>query len=258
MRVVLSVTIVILSLLVLLVGCADDPNPISSPEDIGRHTTIGALAGSPSLFLAGELGRAVAYTSEIDMMNDLRAGILGCVIMESTTAEELVSNVSGVRILSEPLVEYELRIGVPRENTALLSRINEALEILERNGTLRGIADQYFARRDFDFVPVEDYEDEREVGGYLRVALPPDSPPFSFRNAEGSFVGMDIDVVRAVADVINVDLQVIETDLSNLVEAVWLGIADISLGWHSLEDEGLISVSEPYARAVHVVIVRRR
>jgi len=258
MKIVSSALIVILFLLTLLVGCADEPNAINSPEDIGRDTVIGALAGSPSFFLANEIGVASPYVSEIDMMNDLRAGILDCVIMESTTAEALVSNVSGVRILSEPLVEYELRIGVPRENTALLSRINEALEILGGNGTLRGIADRYFARRDFDFVPIDDYEGVREVGGYLRVALPSDSPPFSFRNDDGIFVGMDIDVVRAVADVINVELQVIETDMSNLVEAVWLGIADISLGWHIVEDEGLINASEPYARAVHVVIVRRR
>jgi len=245
-----------LSALFLLTGCSGEPNLINSPDDIRRTTTIGALAGSPSFQLARELGTPVAYTSEIDMMNDLRTAVIDCVIMESTTAEGLVSNVSGVRILSDPLVEYELRIGVPRENTALLGAVNNALEELHRNGTLRGIAEKYFARRDFTFEPTDD-DANIGVASTLTVALPSDSPPFSFRNEEGRFVGMDVEVAIAVADVLGVSLTVLETDVTELVESVWLGLADFTLGWHTVEGEGIINMSEPYAHAEHVIIVRR-
>jgi len=257
MKKLLTLTVIILSLMVLLPGCASDPNLINSAADIDRSTTIGALAGSPSLHLAAEFGTVISYISSMDMVNDLRAGILDCIIMESTTADELISGVSGVRILSEPLAEHELRIGVARENSALLYAIDEALDALHRNGTLRGIAERYFARRDFTVVPY--YEGEvREFHGYLNVALPSDSPPFSFRNADGMLVGMDVDVARAVGDFLGVDLRVIETDVTELVEAVWLGIADITLGWHTVEGEGIINMSQPYSQAEHVIIVRRR
>jgi len=129
-----------------------------------------------------------------------------------------------------------------------------ALEELGRNGTLRGIINKYFSRGNFSYVPTDE---TIERTGSLTIALPPDSPPFSFINEEGRFVGMDIEVAMAVSDVLGVELIPIETDAWELVTAVWHGRADLALGWHPGEGEGLISKSIPYARAVHVVIVRR-
>jgi len=238
---------------ILLTGCSRYPNEINSPEDV-EGMLIGGLAGTPSLRLADELGTAREFFSEAEMMSELRAGNIDCAIMESTTATELVSNTSGVRILSEPLVEYDLRFAIPMENAALLDAINSVLEELDRNGTLRGLVNRYFARGNFTYESPEDTEPRT---GYLTIALPPDSPPFSFKDDEGKLVGMDIDVAIAVSDVLGVELRVLEYDDEELVTAVWHGRADLALGWHPGEGEGLISTSEPYASAVHVVIVRR-
>jgi len=245
--------ILLISLPFLLIGCSRHPNEINSRDDV-QGRLIGGLAGTPSLRLADEWGTARAFYSESEMMSELRAGIIDCVIMERTTALELVSNTSGVRILSEPLVEYDLRFAVPMENAQLLDAVNSALEVLARNGTLRGLSNRYFARGNFTYEPMED-ADQRT--SYLTIALPPDSPPFSVREEDGRFVGMDVDVAMAVSDVLEVRLEVIEYDAWELATAVWHGRADLALGWHPGEGEGLISTSEPYASAVHVIIVRR-
>ena len=236
----------------LLFGCGE-PNDINSPEDVeGR--LIGALAGTPSLRLASELGTAKEFESETEMMRELRAGLIDCAIMEKTTAIELVSDTSGVRILSEPLVEYDLSFAVAKENAGLLDAINLALEELDRNGTLRGISNKYFSRRRFTYQPPDD---DIPRSGELMIALPSDSPPFSFRDEEGRFVGMDVEVAIAVGDILGVNMRVIEYDEWELVTAVWHGRVDLALGWHPSEGEGIINTSEPYASAVHVVIVRR-
>jgi len=245
--------ILLIPILFLLAGCNRHPNEISSPADV-EGSLIGGLAGTPSLRLADELGTARAFYSESEMMSELRSGNIDCAIMERTTALELVSNTSGVRILSEPLVEYELRFAVPMENAQLLEAVDSALEELARNGTLRGLTNRYFARGNFTYEPLED---DQPRTSYLTIALPPDSPPFSFKGEDGRLVGMDVDVAVAVSDILGVELKVIEHDAWELVTAVWHGRADLALGWHPGEGEGLISTSEPYARAVHVVIVRR-
>jgi len=216
---------------------------------------IGALAGTPSLRIADEFGIARPFYSTSDMMSELRAGLIDCAIMESTTASDLVSNTSGVRILSEPIMEYELRFAIPMENTGLLNAVNTALEALDRNGTLRGITNKYFSRGNFTYQEPDDVEEQRS--GELTIALPSDSPPFSFMDDEGRLIGMDIEVAIAVSDFLEVDLRVIEHDAADLANAVWHGRADLALGWLPEEGEGLISTSEPYARAVHVIIVRR-
>jgi len=239
-------------ILISLVACRGVPNDVNSPEDV-EGKIIGALAGTPSLRIADDLGRAWAFDSATDMMIELRSGNIDCAIMERTTALELVSDTSGVRILPDPLMEYDLRFAIPMENAGLLNAVNLALEELERNGTLRGIANKYFSRRNFTYVEPE----EIETRGELTIALPSDSPPFSFRDADGRFIGMDVEVAIAVSHILGVELKVLEYDEWELVTAVWHGRADMALGWHPGEGEGLISTSEPYASAVHVVIVRR-
>jgi len=235
-----------------LVAC-DNQSEFNSPEDIvGR--TIGALAGTPSFRLARETGTARAFYSTSEMMRELRDGEISAVIMEQATAIELVENTSGVRILSEPLIEYDLRIAIPMENAGLLNAVNSALAELEENGTLEGLAYQYFARGNFIYEPPGDIEMRP---GYLTVAFPPDSPPFSFRNADDNFVGMDVEVAVAVSHVLGIELKVVEVESRDLITAVWHGRADLALGWHLIEGEGVVNKSNPYASAVHVVIVRR-
>ena len=249
-----SAYILIAALLVSLVAaCNRVPNEINSPEDVeGR--IIGGLEGTPSLRLADELGTAISFTSPNDMMAELRAGNIACAIMERTTALELVSNTPGVRILYEPLVEYELRFAIALENRGLLNAVNAALDELGRNGTLRGLVNKYFSRGNFRYVSPEDDEPRTRT---LLIALPPDSPPFSFKGEDGRFTGMDVEIAVAVSDILGVNLEVVENDAWDLVTAVWHGRADMALGWHPGEGEGIVRKSEPYATAVHVIIVRR-
>jgi len=248
-----ALAILVISML-LLTACRDrTPNEVNSPEDV-TDKVIGALSGTPSVRMADELGTARAFESMSDMMTQLRAGAVDCVIMESTTASELVSNTSGVRILNEPLEEYDLRFAVPKENAQLLTVVNEALATLRQNGTLRALSNKYFAGRNYTYEPPEDVEPHP---GYLTVALPSDSPPFSYKDEEGKFIGMDVEVAIAVSNLLGVELRVIEYDAWELVTAVWYGRADMALGWRPGEGEELINTSDAYANTVHVVIVRR-
>ena len=235
-----------------VLGCNPYPNQVHVPEDV-EGMRIGGLFGTPSLRLADEHGTAVAFFEASDMMAQLRSGGIDCAIMERTTAIELVTRTSGVRILQEPLVEYELRFAIPMENRGLLNAVNRAIDELGRNGTLRGLTSRYFSRGRFSYRS----PDNIERTGTLTIALSSDSPPFSYKDDYGNFVGMDVDIAIAVSDILGVEMEPIEYDAWELVTAVWHGRADLALGWHPGEGEGLINKSEPYASVVHVVIVRR-
>jgi polar amino acid transport system substrate-binding protein len=72
------------------------------------------------------------------------------------------------------------------------------------------------------------------------------------------FSGLDIEVARAVCDVLGVEFRIIEHDAWELITAVRYGRADLAVGWLPSEgEEHQIHISEPYAVAEHVVIVRR-
>jgi len=240
----------------ILTGCGRDlpPNHVNSLDDVrGKH--IGVMAGTPSERLASELGSARAFSSSDELMYHLLAGTVDCVVMESSVASELVSGTRGVTTLSEPLVIYDLRFAIPRENDELLKRIDEALNTLRSNGTLRGLQQRYFAGRRYTYNAPDGVE---QRNGTLTLAVPPDSPPFSVMDMYGEFSGLDIDVARAVCDLLGVELIIIRYDAWELVTAVRHGRADLALGWLPDEgDEGTIHISEPYAVAEHAVIIRR-
>ena len=238
-----------------LAGCEDAPPPnrVFSPEDISGKT-VGAIEGSPSVVLADELGEARLYATGSELMYHLKSGALDCVIMENGAASELVSETSGVRVLPQTLLEYDLRFAVAKENAQLLEAVNTALDALRGNGTLSGLRDKYFSGKKYTYVPPEGV-DARP--GTLSLAVPPDSPPYSVKGADGSFSGLDIDVARAVCDYLGVELTITGIDARELLTSVWYGKADLALGWLPVEGEDRVEISDSYANAALVVIVRR-
>ena len=251
----LSLLLLAAFVVLLAPGCRDNspPNQVNSIDDVNGKV-IGAIDGSPSVRLADELGTARALRSGDELMSSLRAGTVDCVVMEKTAAEEIVARTQGVRILSDPLIEYDLRFAVAKENAELLKAVNSALAALGANGTLSGLRDKYFAGGDYTYTPPKGVTAHP---GYLTLALPPDSPPYSTMDANGVFSGLDVDVAHAVCDYLGVELKIIDYDAAELVTAVWFGRADLALGWLPSEGQELVNISDPYASAVHVVIVRK-
>jgi len=250
--IIISFALVITS---ALTGCRDKPPPnlVNRPEEVSGKK-IGVIEGSPSVMLAEELGTAMAYPSGSELMYHLISGLLDCVIMENSVASELVSETSGVRILTEPLLKYDLRFAVAKENAELLAAVNSALDMLRANGTLGGLRDMYFSGKKYVYIPPDDVQPRP---GSLSLAVPPDSAPYSYVAVSGDFCGLDIDVARAVCDRLGVDLQIIWYEARELVTSVWYGKADLALGWIPVEGDDKVAVSEPYADAVLVIIVRR-
>ena len=252
----IAITLLVVLAVFAITGCADRPprNEVHTLDDINGRV-IGAMRGTPSERLADELGTARSFNSTDELIFHLLTGTLDCIIMDATVAAELLESHSGIRALNEPLLVYDMRFAIALENAGLLSAVNSALETLRGNGTLRGLSGRHFAGRPFTYVPPEGIE---QRPGYLSVAVSADSPPFSFRNEAGYIMGLDIDVARAVCDLLGIELRVIEYDSWELVRAVRYGRADMAVGWLPDEaDEETINISEPYAVAEHLVLVRR-
>ena len=251
----ISALVLAASLILPLYGCDRGlpPNEVESPDDLDGRI-IGAVQGSPSVRLASERGVLWASNTGEELMESLRLGNVDAVLMESFAAAALVSATSGVRILPDPLIEYELRFAVPRENAQLLQVINSTLSSLEANGTLNGLRSRYFGGRNFVYVPPDNVT---QTSRYLILAVPPEAYPFSFRDEQGEFSGLSVYVARAITDFLGVELRISEFNPPDLITAVWHGRADFAAGWLPDDLGDVVNVSDPYAQVEHSIIVRR-
>lgn len=74
----------------------------------------------------------------------LTAGKVDATVLDMEPAKEYVANNEGIKVLDTALAEEEYSIALPKDNTALLEEINNALKTLKENGTYDKIYAKYF------------------------------------------------------------------------------------------------------------------
>lgn len=82
-------------------------------------------------------------------------------------------------------------------------------------------------------VPTEDPEvsalvpDDIGDKGYLSMGTNPPFAPFEFKNSQGEIIGLEVDLARALAGVLGLELNLVEQDFSMILPAVSAGTLDM-------------------------------
>src|SRR5690625_1801717 len=83
-----------------------------------------------------------------------------------------------------------------------------------------------------EIVPAENPElaalvpDEIAAKGYLSMGTNPPFAPFEFKNSQGDIIGLEIDLARALAGVLRLELRTVEQDFAMILPAVSAGTLD--------------------------------
>lgn len=87
--------------------------------------------------------------------------------------------------------------------------------------------------------------------GTLRVAVLPDFPPWSVQNASGDFEGYEVDVAKALAEAMGVELQLVSTDGTSRLPLLEADRVDVNISAWTATDERALAVGYtiPYAAA---------
>ena len=94
------------------------------------------------------------------------------------------------------------------------------------------------------------------TAGKLTVGTSPDFPPFeNLENDE--YVGLDMDLAKALADKLGLELQIEDMDFGAIITAVQTGKIDMGLAGITVNDERKknVSFTDTYASGVQVIIV---
>ena len=158
-----------------------------------------------------------------------------------------------LKILDTSYADENYSICVAKENEKLLADINAALDELTRDGTVGKIVDYYISGVAHNLV----FQKNTDGLPVLTMGTNADFPPYEFIEG-GKIVGIDAEIAAAIADKLQMRLEIDNMDFGAIIAAVQTGKVDIGMAGMTVTDERLESInfSTSYAKGVQVIIVR--
>lgn len=118
---------------------------ISSIDDL-KGKMIGTQRGTTGyIYCTDDYGEdyVTAFDDGATAVQNLLAGKVDAVVIDSAPAKEYVKANAGLKILDTEYTNEDYAIGVSKDNTALLDALNSALAELKADGTVQSIIDKY-------------------------------------------------------------------------------------------------------------------
>jgi len=118
-------------------------SPLETLDDLKGKEVAVSKGSTYADLLEGVTDNIILLDSDVTALEALSKGKHDAVVTDFITGKEAIA--SGMTIVGKQFIEpSEQAIAVAKGNEKLLEKINEALETLRKNGTLKEISEKYF------------------------------------------------------------------------------------------------------------------
>jgi len=243
------------------VGCSksDVPeNKVFSISDLAKKN-VGVIQGTTAEAYASEFGddstkmNLKKFSTLAEMVEPLLEGSIDAILSDDVAAKMVVRENSSLQILNESFKEEVYAGVVAKENVGLLDSVNLALIQMRAMGIYDSIFESYVVG------PRPYHVQENPANGpVLKIATCAKFPPFEFLDNNKKMVGIDIEIMRYIANHLVRPLEIINMEFENIIESVRQGKADLGFSAFSVSEERsrIINFTDNYATSRIVVIVR--
>ena len=179
----------------------DDDDRFRELEDLAGHRVAVMAGDNAEEFLRRrETDYEIrTFPSFTDALEDVAAGRSDAVVMQRVVALRILreESLTNLRLVDQPLVEFrqDFCFAVTEGDKELLATLNEGLSLVVAEGTFRRLQTEWFA-------PMELPSRTIIVGGDHNY------PPFEFVDDDGRPAGYNVDLVRAVAREMGLDIEI--------------------------------------------------
>ncbi|HJJ60153.1 MAG TPA: transporter substrate-binding domain-containing protein [Methanocorpusculum sp.] len=261
-------TIVIAGAVVLVVlaavfaaGCVSEPAKTVTCYDDLIGAKIAVQTGTTGDYEVTAIADANPGTTVerfnkiVDGVQSLKNGKVDCAVVDIETAKNYVSEGSGLKIIEDPaFVPEEYAFAVKKNRTQFLNELNTAIAELKADGTFDKI-NKYYLGLDGG----EQYQKAEGIDykGDLKVATNAEFPPYEFKDGE-KYVGIDMDVMQAIADKLELKLVVNDIAFDSVLVSIQSGKDDVGAAALTVTEDRLKNVdfTDVYASTVQVIIVK--
>ena len=165
------------------------------------------------------------YTSA-DAVKALTEKQVECIVLDEKTMNALAQENEGLSIVKKPFSEKQYRYVVSKDNKELLDKVNKALKKLTEDKTIESIVNNYTGLdSEKGRTPYKKKDVERK--GTITLAVTSATKPNAYID-NGTYAGIDIDVMQAVCDELKTELVVSDMQPDSLVDSITWQMADIA------------------------------
>lgn len=248
----------------MAVGCGkkeEASKEIETVDDL-EGSKIGVQLGTVADIYASdyegdEAGTTVErYNKTADAIQALRQDKIDCVIVDEQPAKAYTEGEEQLAILDESFAVEDYAICIAKDNDELLEKVNGALDKLNEDGIISQIISNYIGDSTKGTCPYESPADLSYENGELVVATNATFPPYEFYE-NGEPVGIDMDLVRAIGDSLNMKVVIEDMEFDSIINAVNSSKADLGIAGMTKTEERAkaINFSNSYTQSNQVVIV---
>ena len=213
-------------MLVSIAACSKQENKtVKSPDDFGGakiavQTDTTASDSIDEMIEAGLKTEIYRYEKVTQCFEDLKLGRCDAVYVDSVVAAYYMQGSSDYERVWLSPVDEPLGICLAKESTNLAAAIEAAVDTLYFNGTMEKIANEHFGEdlsanlRKVDTAPVIPPISDSDliIPGTLTVGAEVGYPPMEYTTEDGlTYIGYDIDVGKAIAELLGLKHVVINT-----------------------------------------------
>ena len=197
------------------------------------------------------------YNKAADAVQALKQQKIDCVIIDEQPALSFVANNSDVKALDEEFSVEDYALCLAKGNDELLKKINNALDKLNEDGTIKNIITNYIGTDEQKGAMPYEKKDVDRSNGTLVVATNAQFPPYEYYK-NGEIVGIDIDIMQAICDELGMEMQVENMEFDSIITAVQSGKADVGASGMTVTEDRKKNVdfSNSYTTAKQVILVR--
>ena len=178
--------------------------------------------------------------------------LIGCMASFASCNSKKV----GVKVIDIPLSVEEYAFAVAKEDTQLLTKVNEYLAKIQGDGTFDAICDKYFGSGTPDkFTAATTVDSSKDQ---LVVATSTGFAPFEMVDENGKFYGIDLEIAKGLAEYLGKELVILDMQFAAVVTSVQTGTADIGMAGLTVTParQEMVTFSNSYYNASQVLIVK--
>jgi ABC-type amino acid transport substrate-binding protein len=184
---------------------------------------------------------------------DMKNGSFDYVIVDKAPALQLLKTIKGIKVIDVELTEEVYAFGVDKANSKLLSDINNILAT--KQNEIKAIIDKYATGEGIVGV-TSATKDLSKKDSQLVVATNAAFNPFEYKEGD-KFYGIDIEIMKLVADELNMELVIEDMEFDAVVMSVGKNGIDVAAAALTVNETRKESVnfSTTYYNAAQVLIV---